>query len=173
MVHVDKLPFFAFGCLGANKVPKKAKLANSNNYINMLLYKFFQLTSPKVEFITLVIAIIVGGYLNSSWDVPVSGIALFGWLYFLGVATNKLIPSQLKFSIPLFTFRLSFAMIYILIKNPPPEGVVLDYPLKGIKLPCPLRRQGSCPQLSLNTRMAVLPFTVPTKFDTETFGDII
>jgi len=49
MVHADKLPFFAFGCLGANKVPKKAKLVNSNNYINMLLYKVFQLTSPKVE----------------------------------------------------------------------------------------------------------------------------
>ena len=49
MVHADKLPFFAFGCLGANKVPKKAKLVNSNNYINILLYKIFQLTSPKVE----------------------------------------------------------------------------------------------------------------------------
>ncbi|RJP95536.1 MAG: hypothetical protein C4518_01245 [Desulfobacteraceae bacterium] len=54
MVHADKLPFFTFGCLGANKVPKKAELVNSNNYINMLLYKIFQLTSPKVEFIIVI-----------------------------------------------------------------------------------------------------------------------
>jgi hypothetical protein len=57
MVHADELPFFAFGCLGANKVPKKEKLVNSNNYINMLLYKIFQLTSPKVELLNIVLPV--------------------------------------------------------------------------------------------------------------------
>ncbi len=30
------------------------------------------------------------------------------------------------------------------LKNPPPEGVDLDQPLEGARLPCPRRRQGLC-----------------------------
>jgi hypothetical protein len=76
--------------------------------------KILKLSAWKI-FIVLMITIIIGGSIDSSWGMLISGIALIGWMYLLGMATNQLTPSLFRFSIPLFTFRLLFALIYILI----------------------------------------------------------
>ena len=94
MVHADKLPFFAFGCLGANKVPKKAKLINSNNYINMLLYKIFQLTSPKVEF--LILSITFHGYVQHVRELAWKTCEVSEIMIILGIVLSQNLMTILK-----------------------------------------------------------------------------
>ena len=66
-------------------------------------------------FLILMIAMFVGSS-SSSWGLILTGISLCGWLFLLGMATNSFVPAEFRFSKPLFIFRLSFAMIYIVIK---------------------------------------------------------
>ena len=65
-------------------------------------------------FTALMIAMIVGSVMPGIGTI-ISGVALIGWLYFLGMATNQFIPSHMRVSNVFFIVRLSFSLVYIII----------------------------------------------------------
>ena len=67
-------------------------------------------------FAALMIALIAGSVAPNIGTI-IFGIVLIGWLYFLGMATNRLIPSKMRFSNQFFIVRLSFSFIYIIIMS--------------------------------------------------------
>jgi hypothetical protein len=67
-------------------------------------------------FTILMIAMIAGSVIPTIGTI-IFGIALIGWLYLLGMATNQLIPFTMRFSNLFFIFRLSFSFVYIVIMS--------------------------------------------------------
>ena len=65
-------------------------------------------------FVALMLSMIAGSVMPNIGTI-IFGIALIGWLYFLGMATNRLIPFSMRFSNIFFIFRLSFSLIYMAI----------------------------------------------------------
>ena len=61
----------------------------------------------------LLLASIIAG--SSTYGMTISGIVLTGWLLLLGISTDKLVPSEYKFSTSWFIFRILFAALYIII----------------------------------------------------------
>ncbi|MGD9215661.1 MAG: hypothetical protein PVJ84_12655, partial [Desulfobacteraceae bacterium] len=61
-------------------------------------------------FAILMIAMIAGSVIPTIGTI-IFGIALIGWLYLLGMATNQLIPFTMRFSNLFFIFRLSFSFV--------------------------------------------------------------
>jgi hypothetical protein len=64
-------------------------------------------------FLVLMFTMFIGSF-DSSLSI-IFELALILWIFIMGMSSNQLAPSQLRFSNPFFIFRLFFVLIYLLI----------------------------------------------------------